>query len=126
MTELQPFQNFGFAPFAATKYVGLESEHYICNTYSVIAQKIVGIKGRMLYSFKMTEPFQNLDFLEILSIKYVSRMGTGQNQNFEMAITQSYLKPKCMKKSANIEKDLFSLNLPKKFKKYFAYFGKII
>ena len=33
-----------------------------------------------------------------------------------MAITQSFLKPKFMKKSADIEKDLWSLNLQKNFK----------
>ena len=37
-----------------------------------------------------------------------------------MAITQSFLKPKFMTKSANIEKDLFSLNLQKNFKKIFC------
>ena len=39
-----------------------------------------------------------------------------QSQNFQTAITQSFLKSKFMKKSADIEKDLLSLNLQKKFK----------
>ena len=43
-----------------------------------------------------------------------------QSRNFEMAITQSLLKPKCMKKSANIEKDLLSSNLPKKIQGIFV------